>query len=473
MTKPNPKSSQFKKSLRGTPSVREGARSNLVLIIFLLLIILVLSPQNVWAWVSVSLNKTILPADGKSTTKVSVYAWDENGKPFSSSISFSLNPTVGSFTKNPITTGRDGRGSTTYKAGTIPGYIFITAASSKGSGSARIALVGVEITGFSVNPTWALGNGCNVENHKSTCQATINPPDVSTIIYSIRGNAHGATINDTTGVITPSTNNSGEITIRAAAKDLLTCYDEKSLLIRAHPTQVANSTVTPSGPYGGRWTHTFRGTGGTLEGVQISETVKTEQPNPFGYYFNVAPGPPNVWDLNANGTMTDPDYYVTGTQYFDARNFLPSPPKIGLPQTGTDRQWYHWWCPLDGNWIQFVGPTNINVTLMLQGKNLVVRTAAYGKRVDDIYIGPAVLDGLLMQPQVIIADGKSKSKGVVGVIPKARTVKWSIEGDTLGAKIDTSTGFVTAGYQDGRITVRVTDSNYSDNFLETQLSIIK
>ena len=127
MTKPNPK---------------------LSLIVFLIALnILVLCPQSVWAWVSISIEKAILPADGKSKAKVDVYAWDEEGKPSSIAITFSLSPQVGSVKPNPITTGADGRGSTTYQAGTIPGYVFITAASSKGSDSASIALVGVEIEG--------------------------------------------------------------------------------------------------------------------------------------------------------------------------------------------------------------------------------------------------------------------------------------------------------------------------------------
>ena len=129
MTKPNPK---------------------LSLIVFLLALnILVLCPQNVWAWVSISIEKAILPADGKSKTKVDVYAWDEEGKPSSIAITFSLNPQIGSVKPNPITTGSDGRGSTRYIAGTVPGYIFITAASSKGSDSASIALVKGEIENVS------------------------------------------------------------------------------------------------------------------------------------------------------------------------------------------------------------------------------------------------------------------------------------------------------------------------------------
>ena len=125
MTKPNPK---------------------LSLIVFLIALnILVLCPQSVWAWVSISIEKAILPADGKSKTKVDVYAWDEEGKPSSIAITFSLNPQIGSVKPNPITTGADGRGSTTYQAGTVPGYVFITAASSKGSDSASVILFKVEI----------------------------------------------------------------------------------------------------------------------------------------------------------------------------------------------------------------------------------------------------------------------------------------------------------------------------------------
>lgn len=253
-------------------------------------------------------------------------------------------------------------------------------------------VVNVEINGFSLSPAWARGNGCTEAPHQSTCQALIQPGGVSAITYSIQGTTHGATIDANTGVVTPGVNNSGTITVRASALAYPSVYAESNLLIRAIPTSRQSSSVnswSPHGVYGGQWTHTFSSSGGSLNGVDISETVLTRSGNPFGYSFNVTPGLPNVWTLDACGTMTVPDSYFTASIYFNATAFLPSPPKAGLPQTGTDDQWYHWWCPHDNTWILFTGPDTIDVTLLYVGANLIVRTTAYGQDVDDSYTGPS------------------------------------------------------------------------------------
>ena len=247
----------------------------------------------------------------------------------------------------------------------------------------------VAITGFSRSPTWARSTACPATNHQSICTATIQPPGASTVTYSIQGDSNGATIDSSTGVISPATDDSGTIRVRATATLLSTCYAESDLLIRAHPTAIGASAVNPVGTYGGGWTHTFNGTGGTLDGVQISETVQTQLPNPFRWNLNISPGPPNVWTLNAGGTMDAPDFYSTQPDWINATTFLPSPPKAGLPQTGSDRQQYHWQCTLCAKaWRQFMGPHNIDVTLMYNGINLIVRTSAYGQSTDDAYAGP-------------------------------------------------------------------------------------
>jgi hypothetical protein len=256
----------------------------------------------------------------------------------------------------------------------------------------EVPILKVDINGFSLSPTWARGNGCAEAPHQSTCQATIQPSGVSALTYSIQGATHGATIDANTGVVTPGVNNSGTVTVRVAASAYPSVYAETNLVIRAIPTSWQSCSVnswSPPGAYGGQWTHTFSSSGGSLNGVDISETVLTRSGNPFGYSVNITPGPPNVWTLDANGTMNAPDSYFTGSIYFDATAFLPSPPKGGLPQTGTDDQWYHWWCPLDNKWILFTGPYAIDVTLLYVGTNLIVRTAAYGQNVDDSYTGPS------------------------------------------------------------------------------------
>ena len=163
-------------------------------------------------------------------------------------------------------------------------------------------------------------------------------------------------------------------------------------------------------------------------------------------------------------------FYITPTSYFNGRDWLPSPPNPGLPQTGTDEQWYHWWCELDQLWSQFTGPANINVTMAFGLPNLTVTTAAYGQAVVDPYVGPTVfMDDLQMIPPSVPADGLSASRGTLTVIPEGRPRMWSIEGDALGCTIDPTNGFITVGTTVGQITVRVADSADETYFREVVL----
>jgi hypothetical protein len=332
----------------------------------------------------------------------------------------------------------------------------------------------ITITGFSVDPTWAVGDGGSVANHVSTPQVTTNPADTP-VLFSLTGESQGATIDSTTGLVTPGSDDSGLITVRAANAEKPSCYGERMLLIRARPVAVAQSVAVPAGLlpnfYGGNWTHTFNSTGGHLAGVGISETVMTAQPNPFGWSFNIQPGAPNVWTLDANGVMLTPDQYRTETSLFDGRHWLPSPPNPGLPHTGTDQQWYHWWCPLDGIWSEFTGPAGIDVTMALALPEITVTTAAYGLAVVDSYLGSTVLlDDVQVAPASIPADGASTAQVSVTAIPGARQVTWSIQGEDLGCTIDAD-GIVTAGTGPGQVTVRVADGADATYFREAVLTL--
>ena len=342
------------------------------------------------------------------------------------------------------------------------------------SATVNILLIKVENSGFTVEPTWTVGDRCDVNKHKTAFQATIIPNNASTLIFSIQGNPNGATIDPNSGVITPGTGvgTSGTITARAAATNFPNCFTEKSLLIRARPFALISSTASPanmSNAYGGGWTHTFSSTYGSLNGVQISEKVQTLPPDPFGLNYNVQPGGQNVWTLSGSGIMTTPDYYIVGIGFINALLFLPSPPNAGLPQSTNLHQWYYWWCPLDNIWNPFTGPANIDVMLSQQGNNLAVTTSAYGQSITDTYVGPAVLNNFILNPSQIPANGSSTSQASVTILPTGRSVIWSISGSSLGCTINPNSGLVTAGTQTGTITIRATDATYPNNWTEGPL----
>ena len=321
-----------------------------------------------------------------------------------------------------------------------------------------VLVIAVEITGFSVDPTWALGQGCDVAKHKSTCQAHILPSGASTLTYHVvPETAHGATIDAQTGIITPAADKSGEITVRVKAAVLPTCYSDANLLIRAHPTSVAGSSVQKIALpyYGGHWTHTFAGTGGTLEDVEVSECVVTPQPKPFGLPMNISPGPPNVWKLDAAGKMTHPDTYKIRISLVDANLFLPL--STQLPKTARDMQTYYWYCPLCSAWCPFTDAAAIDFVLdNAPGNNIVMKTNAYGTSCPPHdYGGRAVVTNLQVTPQAIPADGQAQAQGSATIVPASRMHTWLIPFAPLGATINSNTGVVTAGQQAGAILVRL------------------
>ncbi len=249
------------------------------------------------------------------------------------------------------------------------------------------AVLSVHITGFSLDPTWALGNGCDAAKHRSTCTATIRPAGLSTITYSIQGNPHGATIDPSTGVITPGVGDSGIITVRATATIFPACFDEARLLIRAIPTGIASTRIdTPNLDYGAIYTHTCSSSGGSLEGVEITEIVTVSRDD-FNTRWGGVPEGTITATINAAGEISD--IIETPSAWIDANDFLPSPPKSGLPAVLDTPQVLEWWCPLDNDWIPFA---NVAITAILseQGTNLIFTTTDNGIPCTEPYSGPPV-----------------------------------------------------------------------------------
>jgi hypothetical protein len=360
-----------------------------------------------------------------------------------------------------------------------PGEIILIASNGCCTATlASITVIGIELTGFSIDPIWCIGTGCNVENHRTTAQVSITPAHMEPV-FSIQGQTHGATIDSATGVVTPSGTASGTIIVRAACAEMPECYHERELLIRARPVAWAESWVEPgphpqlAGVYSGKWKHRFTSSGGSLEDVQISETVETVVPNPFEIDHSVLPGEPEVWHLSTDGWMDVPDVYSSPRDWplFHAKVWLPSPPNPGLPQTAVMNQWYHWWCQMDNIWSVFTGPGEIERTMNFDGNDITFIHAAYGQSVVQDYAGPPVLFDPQMNPPQIPADGVATSQGSVNVLPSWTSVGWAIVGDALGCNIDVIDGIVTAGNVPGTITIRISYLGDSTNYVETSLTL--
>jgi hypothetical protein len=252
-----------------------------------------------------------------------------------------------------------------------------------------VAVLKVNITGFTKTNVWPLHVNCLTNHHQTTCLATIQPTGISTLNYSIQGDAYGAAIDMTNGIVTPGYGQSGVITIRTTATVLPTCYAETNLTIHAIPVAWVSSVVVPpytTNVYGAGWIHTFSSSGGSLTNVYIAEAISNQPPNPFGYDYNVPAPPPvegNQCELTDGGTMVSPDYYQTACYWIDATKFT------NFPQTATDNQWYFWNCPNCNDWLQFTGPHPISVILCTNALgDFEVKTEAYGQTQTDPYVRP-------------------------------------------------------------------------------------
>lgn len=241
---------------------------------------------------------------------------------------------------------------------------------------------------------------------RSTASA-ITSPVGRMVSWSIVGENYGATIESSTGVIRPAEGKSGVITVRATDVSDPSIFLDSSFTIQAVPTGLLSSYVSkPSSSrfYLGKWIHTFTSSGGSLEGIYISETIRTlTKPSPFRGLGNLAHDPPanplgsiyphegSSWILDANGTMKAADQYGIAKIAIDARAFLSDSSKGDLPQTHRILQWYSWYFAPGKRWMPFMGPNEITWTLRFNASqdDLEVEIKAYGQEVVHRYEGPA------------------------------------------------------------------------------------
>jgi hypothetical protein len=251
--------------------------------------------------------------------------------------------TAGSF---PITA-KVGWGSTS-----VPGSI----------ASVTVDVVQVTITEFSRNPTYAIAGECDPNNHVSRALTTSLPSGYGSypwVEYSIQGDAHGASV-DPNGVVSPASDDSGTVTVRAVPFGCDSGYAEATLAIKGRPTGIAATTSQPYDPvvegedvYGCDYYHTFASTGGSLADACLAETL-IYLSDPFHLPHFHAPPPVfeegSYFVLDENNTSSaDHITMLAGPAGVDVNEFLPTGPpanKPGLPQVAEIWQTLWWWCPL-------------------------------------------------------------------------------------------------------------------------------
>lgn len=82
------------------------------------------------------------------------------------------------------------------------------------------------------------------------------------------------------------------------------------------------------------------------------------------------------------------------------------------------------------------------------------------------------VENITFNPLAICANAGCTSTASAQITPDTRTITWSIQGDNLGCNINSTTGIITAGNDNGTIIVRAADSELSDCYTEKTINIV-
>jgi hypothetical protein len=391
--------------------------------------------------------------------------------------------------------GGTGRTTTlTAPAGSTGGVITVQAANAADATDVapplNIALVEVQQPTFAFNPAMPAFAPANtmdssVCGNTTTANAVVLPAG-RPLTWSIVGDRHGATIDAATGVITPSATNTGNIRVRATDNAVAAAHNEQTLTIQAHPTGITGTAIQPGGfplahPYGAVYKHTFSSSGGNIASVVLTEQVLSGN-DPFGGGgLPVLPG-----NLNARAAFMQ-DTIGTPAGGIDVNNFLPSPPRPGLPQEIDTPQILYWRsdqcsaapgvppaaAPGD-HWVPFVN-VPIKARLFQSGANFFFVTSDNGvSTLPEHYIGPALaapgapaasacaagekVANVTFSRSVIGADNNvaTTTAGSAQVTPAGNQITWSFPSTTFGASIvaQGNPALFSAGTLAGRVRVR-------------------
>ena len=413
--------------------------------------------------------------------------------------------------------GGTGRTNTlTAPAGSTGGAITVRAADHANAAAdfvdLNINLVQVQQPTFAfapAMPAFAPANtmDSSVCNNTATA-AAVTAPAARPLTWSIVGNGLGATIGPATGAVIPSATQTGNIRVRATDNAVRDARNEQALTIQGHPTGINTTSIVAGGfpmpaarggPYGAIYTHAFKGSGGNIANVMVTERVFCGN-GPFACGgLPVVPG-----NLNAPAGVLQ-DIIGTPSGLINANNFLPSPPNPGLPQVMDTPQILYWRsdqcsvgpaappvaAPAD-HWVPFVN-VPIKATLLRRGGNLFFQTSDNGVSTPlEPYVGVALaapgapaasacgagerLSNMTFSPGTVGADGSPLSTlaATVQVRPGGNQLTWSFPGPNFGANIvaQGNPALFSAGTIAGQVRVRAaltaTPGCFTEGWLKMQ-----
>lgn len=288
---------------------------------------------------------------------------------------------------------------------------------------------------------------------------------------------------------------------KATVKQKITAADgsfteqpaERELFFLDEPGAITATSETAAGDkdyYRGDFTHTFKaGPGGAagLEMARVNErftgplikdsmAANHEIAAPWGIFklkANPPADPAKGWVLNSSGEMTTADHVSIEKTLVDARPFVKNasqPTAKGLP-SGFEVQQDFYSVKYPGRTFTAaaVATTKHKRTLRASSSGFEVAMEAGGKEVVEDYAGPTVFRNATASKTTVEPSAKDDVKTVdvaVEAIGKDTKPTYSIQGDKLGCKVDSS-GKVTIGTKPGSITVRAGDTKSYDEVVIT------
>ncbi|CAH1386990.1 hypothetical protein NTGM5_440015 [Candidatus Nitrotoga sp. M5] len=345
-----------------------------------------------------------------------------------------------------------------------------------------------------------------------TFTATKSPANASGVTFAVVGDnatiAAGTTVDNTTGAITVAAGQTGG-SAHIAATQNATAPNGATLTsttpatapfnftaIPASITSTSASASSPSGFYGGDFTHTFTSPAGgqtALErshvneqfaGVSGTRLTITGPLSTLRITINNSNSASAGWDLNSSGTMSSPDH-VTWSNTADARPFVANAshptPSPTLPQALTATQNFR-----NLNFPGTYGATAVATTThrrAIEDRNNLLKAvtsanaSGINQEVVEDYAGPTVFRRCRAAPATIRVAGPTPPGGTAPTMEtttisvdtegRAATPRFSIRPPNLNCTI-TPAGVLTPGTTAGTVTVRAGNAT---NFDETTVTL--
>ena len=278
--------------------------------------------------------------------------------------------------------------------------------------------------------------------------------------------------------------------------------------LASHPTAIG-STSTMGNPtdttmYGGVFDHMFTSNDGiaaSLDQVAVGEkfpNVATPNaathliPTPFGNFTlqtgtlpNTPSGASGNWFMDSSGMLggTHDTVGIQKTMIDIGRHLVSDSnptPANPLPAGFTVDQQFFWWCPhgaAGSRWNLAAATTHTRRLRMKSGGGAEFVAIVNTKENAMDYEGKTGVTAAVAAPATAAPSPASGTPNTVQIsatlFPSTATAHFSIQGAALGCTIDSSTGVLTIGTQEGSVKVRAADSAGGANWDEVDVTIVR